>query len=452
MKSVNGSNKYLFLGLFLLLFVLRTAFGLSDEFMENDRLQTYLIGLKWYCTGDWPYFGPDLVFLSTLRGQIPGALESFVVGGPFFVLPIPEAPFLFLNLLSLSSIALLSWYLSKRILSIPFLFIFAWISLLPWTLNQSTWVLNPSYLLFGSVIFSIGLMEAIPALSIQFLKPAQALAWMGFGLCWDMQFHFSWILLAPYVPIALLLYSRKAGWGQVPKLLFYFGLGALVPGSLILPTLIRYGWHCLFTGESTFILFNLDHALSFFTMLARYLSLACYEIPRFVGNHTSDRWEFLTVKDPWLFPFAMFLLLVGWIQPLVMLWKGGIQPLLSLPKRIPNGGRPGEMPVLWLAWSAFFLYYISFWFTQKEPFAHIAYVYFPIVTVFSFYIWDRFTPQPFWRKFGVLCLTAGFFLQTGLTLYWIPRRSLYLNRNQVVQSIQEKNYHILGERRPGALY
>ena len=420
MKNTSLSPEISFVSLFLFLFVFRTLFGLSGDFMDPDHLQTFLIGLKWFTEGGWPYFGPDLVVQGALRGQIPGALESFVVGGPFFVLPIPEAPFLFLNLLSLSSISLLSWYLSKRILSIPFLFIFAWISLLPWTLNQSTWVLNPSYLLFGSVIFSIGLMEAIPALSIQFLKPAQALAWMGFGLCWDMQFHFSWILLAPYVPIALLLYSRKAGWGQVPRLLFYFALGALVPGSLILPTLIRYGWHSLWIGGSTTVLFNANHARDFLTILARYLSLACYEIPQFIGGHTSERWEFITRTAPWLFPFAIFLLLVGWIQPFVMLWKGWVQPLVYLKRRGPDSLRSGEGPVYLLAGSALLFLYLSFWFTEKEPVSHIAFVYFPIVTVFSLYIWDGFAPQSFWRKFGVLCLAASLFFQGGVMMDRLP--------------------------------
>jgi hypothetical protein len=443
-----------FLGLFLFLFILRTAFGLSTEFMENDRLQTYLIGLKWYGAGGWPFFGPDLIFQSTFRAQIPGALEAFLVGGPFYLLPIPEAPYLLLNLLSLSAIALLSWYLSRRIQGIPFLFIFAWISILPWTLNQSTWVLNPSYLLFGSVLFWIGALETIPALSTRFLPLPQAVACMGFGIFWDMQFHFSWILLAPYIPIACFFYCKREGWGdRIWKFSFYLLVGAALPVSLILPTVIRFGWHILFTGESTFVFINIKNALAFFTILARYLSLACFEIPQFVGHHTKDRWEFLTVLDPWLFPFAMFLLVVGWIQPFVMLVNGFIQPLISyLKKRLPATSQPGEGPLFLLAGSAFLFYYISFWFTQKEPFAHISYVYFPLVTVFSFYIWSKFAKKSFWKKFGIFCLVANLLLQSGLAIYWLPRRSLYLNRDQVVKAIQEKNYRILGERRPGSIY
>src|SRR5437868_4845882 len=198
------SDRTKFIFLFLFLFAFRTAFGLSGSFFSMDELQTYLIGLKCYCTHAWPYFGPDLIVTETgFQVQIPGALEGLLVGTPLFILPMPEAPYLFLNLLSLIGIAYLAWYISKRLPEIPFFFTFAWIALLPWNLNESTWVLNPSYLLLGSVIFFIGFMEAVPSLSIQFLTLPWAFASMGFGLFWDMQFHFSWILLPPFVVFAL---------------------------------------------------------------------------------------------------------------------------------------------------------------------------------------------------------------------------------------------------------
>jgi hypothetical protein len=149
--------------LFLFLLIFRTGFGFSQPFFSPDEMQTYLIGLKAYTNHLWPYFGPDLIVTETgFYTQIPGALEGLCVGLPFYLLPIPEAPFIFLNLLSLSALALLSFYISKRIREIPFLFIFAWLALLPWNLHESTNIINPSWLLFGSVFFFIGFLEAIP--------------------------------------------------------------------------------------------------------------------------------------------------------------------------------------------------------------------------------------------------------------------------------------------------
>src|SRR5882757_2034604 len=86
----------------LLAFCFRLAFGLCSDFWNpvGDEKQIYLIGLKFYTTGAWPYFGPDV----TNTIQIPGALQGLVVGLPFYVLPIPEAPYLLVNILSFASL------------------------------------------------------------------------------------------------------------------------------------------------------------------------------------------------------------------------------------------------------------------------------------------------------------------------------------------------------------
>ena len=33
-----------------------------------------------------------------------------------------------------------------------------------------------------------------------------------------------------------------------------------------------------------------------------------------------------------------------------------------------------------------------------------------------------------------------------------PHDSIYSSRDRIVKAIQEKNYHLYGERRPGSLY
>ena len=209
--------------LFIFLYVFRVLFGLSHPFyglgeIDRDSLQTYLIGLKYYTTGLWPFFGPDQYHLDSggYYSQIPGALEGVVVGWPFHVLPIPETPFLVLNLLSLSVLALLACYISRRLPELSFIFVFAWIALLPWTLNLSTHVFNPSYLLFGSVLFFVGFLEALPGLTLGWMRPSAAFFWMGLAIGWNMQFHFSWVLLPLFVLLAF-VWRRKdhlAGWGR----------------------------------------------------------------------------------------------------------------------------------------------------------------------------------------------------------------------------------------------
>jgi len=46
------------------IFILRLIYGLTTEFWypDQDVIQIYLIGLKFFTTGQFPYFGPDLVY------------------------------------------------------------------------------------------------------------------------------------------------------------------------------------------------------------------------------------------------------------------------------------------------------------------------------------------------------------------------------------------------------
>jgi hypothetical protein len=440
------SDRTKFILLFLFLLAFRTAFGLSGSFWSEDEKQTYLIGLKWFCTHQWPYFGPDLIVTETgFQVQIPGALEGLLVGTPLFILPIPEAPYIFLNILSLAAIALMAWYITRRLPEFPFYFVFAWIALLPWNLNESTWVLNPSYLLLGSVLFFIGFMEAIPGLTINFLTAPWAFALMGFGLFWNMQFHFSWILMPPFVLLAFALRLppfEKGGWGGIRRCLGGFAVGALPPATFLIPTLLKYGFTPMAGGAGMSQPLNFQNMLAFPVILVRYLSLACYEMPRFAGHGTTERLDLLK-QAPWLAPPGLFLLVVGWVQPVAML-------LLGWKKDFHH---PDSQPVYKMAWGTLLLIGISFWFTSKEPQAHIYYVTLPVVLVFSFYIWSRLALQSrFWVNFGKWCLAASFVFQWGFMVHMIPRRSLYTNRSQAVKAIEEKNYHLMGERRPGSLY
>src|SRR2546422_8495415 len=85
-------------------FLFRLAFGLCSPLWtaSEDEKQIYLIGLKFFTTRSWPWFGPDV----TNAIQIPGALQGLLVGLPFYVLPIPEGPYIFLNVLSFASLCL----------------------------------------------------------------------------------------------------------------------------------------------------------------------------------------------------------------------------------------------------------------------------------------------------------------------------------------------------------
>src|SRR5512144_2408710 len=97
-------------------FAYRLGYGLCSEFFFEDETQIFMLGLRHHATGAWPFFGADVVWT---HSQIPGALQGLLVGVPMDVLPIPEAPCVLLNLLSLGAIALLAWYICRRLPDLP---------------------------------------------------------------------------------------------------------------------------------------------------------------------------------------------------------------------------------------------------------------------------------------------------------------------------------------------
>src|SRR5205809_7070366 len=146
------------LPLLALLAVFRLAFGLSREFFFEDETQVFLLGLRYYATGAWPYFGPDVVWT---RSEIPGAMQALLVGVPLRILPIPEAPFVLLNLLSCAAIAALAWYTCRQPPNHPRWLIWGWFLTIPWTLQFSAHIINTSYILAPSILFFLGFFEVM---------------------------------------------------------------------------------------------------------------------------------------------------------------------------------------------------------------------------------------------------------------------------------------------------
>ena len=114
------------------LFAFRLLFGLSREFFFEDETQIYLMGLRYHATGAWPYFGPDVVWT---KSEIPGALQALLVGVPLNIVPVPEAPYVLLNLLSMAALAAFAWYITRRLPRLPRWLVWGWLMTLPWTLR-----------------------------------------------------------------------------------------------------------------------------------------------------------------------------------------------------------------------------------------------------------------------------------------------------------------------------
>jgi hypothetical protein len=424
--------------LLALLFVYRLAFGLCSEFWFIDEKQIYLIGLKFFTTGQWPYFGPDLVLKNHARiYQIPGALQGLLVGLPFYVLPVPEAPFILLNLLSFAALVLLAWYGWRRVPSLPAWLVFGLALTLPWTLHYSTRVVNPSYVLPGSIVFFVGVVEALVFADTPLLPKRRSDAALGFGLLWVLQLHMSWALLVPFAAAAL---AARAQRREGLPALGAFLAGAALTGSLLVPTLARYDVRSTGNTEVA-IRFNADNAGTLLPMVAKELSFASYELPRFMGPTYRDRRDWV-LSDARVAPFAVLAVAVGLVQPFVMLAL-----LFRRRESAPGWGR-----MRWLMLATLVLTWLAFLFTVREPWALTYYLAFPVPFLYSLYCYAFFLKGRRWLAFAALVLLAGLVTDTALAARNYHDRSLYLDRGVVVRALAERDYRVLGTRREGSLY
>ena len=426
------------IALLALAFIYRLAFGLCSEFWFIDEKQVYLIGLKFYTTGRWPYFGPDLV----LKGhehiyQIPGALQGLLVGLPFHVLPIPEAPFVLLNLLSFGALVLLAWYGARRVSALPGWLVFGLALTLPWTLHYSTRVVNPSYVLAGSVLFFVGAAEALVFPDRPLLPKRLADSFMGLGLLWVLQLHLSWTLLLPFAAAALAVRARR---GEGLRAAGAFAVGAAVTGSLLVPTLVVYGLPSA-ANTGIAVRFNPSNAGALVPVIARALSFASYEMPRFMGP---DKWQRFgwALADFRITPFVALAFAVGVLQPLAML-------LLWLRR---GESAPGWRRMKWFLLATLLFTWGAFLFTVREPWALTFYLVFPVAFLYSLYCYAFFLKGERWLAFAALVLLSGLVANTALAARSYRERSLYRDRGLVVKAIAERDFLVLGARRPGTFY
>jgi hypothetical protein len=414
-------------------FLFRLGYGLSADFWTEDERQVFLIGLRSYARGEWPFFGADVVWT---HSQVPGALLGLLVGLPFRFWAIPEAPVIVLNVLSFAALCLFGWYSEHHATRLPRWLIWGWLFTAPWTLNFSTHIINPSYVLPGSIVFFVGFFEAIPALGRRLIPPIFAFAMMGFALCWLVQIHLSWVLLPPFAVAAFILAVRSEP-GKASRLLLAFALGCLLTGSLLIPTLVKYGPGALSVGSNAeFHVLGLSTAL---TILARFLSFPSFELNRFLGLDTAGRLAFLST-NPWLILPGLLLALIGLAQPVVLAW-------------LWFGGREGRdwKAIKMTALATVVWIYLSFFFSVRGPLAHSYYVTLPIAMLYSFYCWDtlaaRARARRGWRTAVAAILVIGVIFHLGQAAGRAGGRSLYVNRPLVQLAVSTPDDRLLGNRR-----
>jgi hypothetical protein len=425
------------------IFLFRFGFGLycPSVTADEDYTQTYVIGLKCFTTHTWPYYGPDVVAPETqFKTQMPGALEGLLGALPLWIWPAPESPYLFLNLLSFLGLSLLAWYCCKRLPRLSPWFVFIWILLAPWSTHYSTQIINPSYAFLGSILFFLGFLETVSTLRIRVIPTPWANVFMGFGLCWVMQLHMSWLALVPFL---LFSFYSQVQEGQWKKAFLFIFLGALPLLALIVPTFVTYGFS---TGKDVHGFasgFNWDNAKDIVGTLARFLSIASFEMPRFIGEHTHDRIQYL-FSSPWLVVPGFLLWAAGYLQPLGMigLWFVSKNPLRNWAS------------IKWLGLGTFLLIYGCFLFSPDMAASFRIVLFFPVIMLYSLYCYDFLAIKPIWRKIGLVFILCVIVFQVDYTVKNIQtNNSIYAKqRGLMTQAIDQKDYRLLAPRRADSLY
>lgn len=405
-------------------YLFRLAVGLR-HYWDEDARQVYLLGLKYATTDAWPYYGPDVVYS---QSQIPGALQGLLVGVPLRLLPLPSAPFLLLNLISLAALVLLGWYIRRRIPTLPAWFVWGVVLTAPWMLFFSTSTVNPDYLLLGAVLAAVGLYEASPRISGNLL-PAW-LAWMmvGFGVGWIMQLHLSWVVLLPLIGYGLVTCWQLAPRRAVSGLAWLLA-GFLLPASLLLPTLVHGG---PIVPAGNVALSSMNPAELLVTIVARFLSFASYELPYFMG---SGRLEFLA-RHLWATPGLVLLLVVGHLQPVVLLLAG------FRPRTHEEWPAVRSLTVLLVV-----TLFLAFLFSIKGPSSHTFYLAAPFAMLYSMYCWEPWLARTRWRRLAAAAVISGIITGVVFMFEYHPDRSFATDREAVRRALTESNYRLLGTRR-----
>lgn len=431
------------IALLALAFAGRLAFGLSQQFWTEDERQVYLIGLRSFARGEWPYFGADVVWTGS---ELPGALQALLVRWPIAVWHAPEAPVVLLNLLSFSALALFAWYLTRRLPDVPRWLVWGALLTLPWTLNFSTHIVNTSYVLPGAVVFFVGFLEGAPFVRKKILPLWLAWAFMGAGLFFVVQMHMSWVLLPPYVLVAAgsLAFGRAADEGvsrgrAIAAATAGLVVGSLSTGSLLVPTVLTFGLTA--GGADRAVAIHPQGPLALLTIAARVLSFASFETNRFLGLSTGERVYFLW-RNWWAAPFVLVATLAGLLQPMAM----AAAALMRGPHDV-EWNRIKSLTAATILWV-----YVSFFFSVRGPLAHSFYVVFPVAATYAGYCWRRLMSRPGadtyqWTRIAATVLISGVVMHAAIAIDKAPRLSLYVNRALVAAAIETPNDRFLGDRR-----
>ena len=435
LRIFNFYNKIKVLIIVISLFILRTIFGLYYDFWFEDNIQIYLIGLKFYTSSQWQFWGPDVVSTGT---YVPGALQSILTGLPFYLFSISEIPSIFLNLLSIVVLYFFAWYLSKRLINIPFHIILLWLFTLPSTMYYTTNIQNPSYVLIGSIPFFISVFELFPIYKNKLIHNKICYFFLGFSLLWIFQLHFSWVLLLPFILLCFYFEIKTNNYKNIFYNLFYFIIGLITSGIFVLPTFI-FETQLIQKNISENINFNIEILNNLIPLIINFFSLSTYEIEKLIpsGLIKENKLVTILINNFWLIPLVVFfftLRIAQFIFILYSIWK--------------NQKNEIWRKINLIVYFTCLILIVSFSFSKHYPNTHKFYVLMPISAWLGLNAFDKIYHKKQIKTFTSLTLIFIIILYIFLIpVYFSLDISIYSKKNTLTKALKNKDYTFAGVRR-----
>lgn len=414
-----------------LVLILRILYG-SARFGVDDALQIFLIGFKYYTHGVFPYWGPDVVYTAS---QIPGALQGLLTGAPLWIWPSAWAPLILLNLLSFSALGVFAWYISRRFPALPTWLPWLWVLMTPWSLQYSTHIENPSYVLAIAALFWTAVLDLSPVYERPLLPARLCFFVLGCSLGCMVQLHLSWVLLPPYIAWCLWTHRQRASSDY--RALACLILGLLLPLLGLLPGILTFGRQFGGGAEHNLVL-NWDNALMAPVTILRFFSYSTYEVLRFAGNHVVERLHFLNIYA-WAAPFTVFLFMVGMLQLIWLIW------CFFQKNETPGWTQARRLTGLTLL----FLCTIQV-FSVAKPWPHTYIALFPLSVWYSFYCYAPLSSRRWFKPLAILVLGSGAIFQLARAMSLYPQYGIGRYKEALEKGFAHRDYTFVGLRRESA--
>ncbi|MCC7244844.1 MAG: hypothetical protein IT269_04130 [Saprospiraceae bacterium] len=409
--------------LLLSAFLFRLWYG-TGKFLEDSAFQNFLTGLRNYCSGHTDWWGPGLPWLDN---RIPGALQGLLVSVPLHLYAHPMSVVLALNILTFLSLTGLGWYLSKRVPNLPSWLIYAWVLLMPWSLQYTCHPDSLAYALVGATMFFLGIIELGNIYQERVLPASVSFFMAGFGLVWVMQLHPAWGLLTPFIPLVVWINRReKTG-------ILFMLAGALTAGLTYLPWLMNEGFQPMREAQLFFGL-HTENAQQIPTLIYHFFASATTDLSAMMGSSMQERQQFILGNGlaGWgaMLLMATAIVMVGWL--IGWLFRGNLSATQMNVNNWP------QATVLWLLVGVCFL--------NSPPDARSVFLFLPVSIWYAMHAAEGLATTRYFSKIalGVLLIVVAFHAIFGLKQH--EKTGLQHAQKAVNAALQNKNYALAGAR------